>query len=94
MFNTNKLLHEIVYIILIYNMINHKFFFFKSKNGTTVQALKLEGVEDCILKENDTICLSDNEKRVSLQICKKVNVRIIKQFSNLRIELILFVLLI
>lgn len=58
-------------------------FLFKSKNGTTVQELKLEGVEDYILKENDTIHLSDNGKRVSLQICKKAKVRMIKKFSNL-----------
>lgn len=50
--------------------------------------LKLEGIEGCILKENDIICLSDNEKRVLLQIFKKANVRIIEQYSNLCIKLI------
>lgn len=44
-------------------------------NGTFVQKIQLEWIEEYILKENDIIYLSDYPNGVLLQLCKDKNVK-------------------
>lgn len=64
--NKNKLIY---YFLRLLSFKNYSFIFYQSVNGTVVQEMQLEGLEDYILKENDTIFLSDSLTGVQLQLC-------------------------
>lgn len=44
-------------------------------NGTYVQEIRLEGIEEYILKENDIICLSCYKRGVLLQLSLDKNLK-------------------